>query len=596
MIQRLEFILWHYFAVVVFLIACSALGFGVFRFFLKTDGGLGKIEHAILLTWGMGINICVLQALAISGHLNVKWIVLFLSAELLVGIFYCKNAWPQRLQLKKVREKIPASKQWMIYLTIALAFPLLLMPLKPPVDWDGVMYHLPHAKEWMLTGHLDVHPWLRYPWFPYNFDLLFSAALALYDDTFAILLHASAGWIVGWLIFHFGMKYFEFWTACIATTIWFHLAGSQFDNATNDMGLTLFIVASMMSFYLWIRHNHQTKWLWMAAFLLGVAIGTKYQALIYFPVFCAALVFFKCKPRQWLAVLLLISIPCIYWYGRNLLFTGDPFNPLGGKIFGFTDWNLGDYQFQMDDITRNHQWPHWLLWAAPLALFNQRIADSRCKKLLVIFCSYAFICWIATSHYPRYLMPAYPMLALMAGCGWIWLFRALHSWLEASSTNKTFKIAFSRYLFIAFWVVILFFATCTAIIKSYKYWGQVASTPAIREEILQKHISGYPVLSYIQKMPEVKIYQFGLEDALYYAPSQTWGDHFGQGRYRDFASLTPEALAQRLSAQGFNALLIHTERWPDIDSKPTFACYFSLLKSETPVKLYKIKPSPDREC
>jgi hypothetical protein len=597
MIQKFEFILLHYFSVAAFLLASWAISFSILSRFLIANCNYGKLEHTILIALGMGINICVIQWMAILGHLNGKWIVVLIAIELLIGCLSGSTESPLTLsKIKNAWRKLSFNRKMMIAFIFLFTFPILLMPFKPPVDWDGVMYHLPHAKEWVLSGNLDVHPWLRYPWFPYNFDLLFSAAIAVYDDILAILLHASTGWIVGWLIFHFGTKYFEFWVACLATIIWFWLAGSQFDNATNDMGLTLFMFVVVISLYLWILNNHQTQWLWTSAFLMGVAIGTKYQSLIYLPIFIAVLVYWKCKPRQWFTVLLLLTIPCIYWYGRNALLTGDPFNPLGGKLFGFTDWNLDDYKYQLNDIALNHKWPHWILWAAPLALFNRKVKDLQCKKLTLIFITYSFIFWLATSHYPRYLMPVYPLIAIMAGCGWLWLLSALQFLIKTLLVNTNLKIISSSKLLVIFWSAILLLAASNALIKSYKYWGKVAANSSIKEEILQKNISGYAVLSFIKKMPEVKIYQFGLEDALYYAPSQTWGDHFGPGRYRDYAFLTPEVLARKLNEQGFEELLIHTERWPDIASKPSFDCYFSLLKSESYVRLYRIKPQLEYKC
>ena len=43
-------------------------------------------------------------------------------------------------------------------------------------------------------------------------------------------------------------------------------------------------------------------------------------------------------------------LPCIYWYARNAVMTGDPFNPIGARLFGFTNWNAADYKHQFDDV------------------------------------------------------------------------------------------------------------------------------------------------------------------------------------------------------------------------------------------------------
>ena len=39
--------------------------------------------------------------------------------------------------------------------------PTLLAPLSPPMAWDELAYHLPHAREWARSGRLVVTDWLR---------------------------------------------------------------------------------------------------------------------------------------------------------------------------------------------------------------------------------------------------------------------------------------------------------------------------------------------------------------------------------------------------------------------------------------------------
>ena len=72
---------------------------------------------------------------------------------------------------------------------------------------------------------------------------------------------------------------------------------------------------------------------------MGVAVGSKYQALFFLPFLAMTLVLVDRRPSTLLLVLVCLVVPCGYWYARNAIMTGDPFNPLGGKLFGFTDWN-----------------------------------------------------------------------------------------------------------------------------------------------------------------------------------------------------------------------------------------------------------------
>lgn len=92
---------------------------------------------------------------------------------------------------------------------------------------------------------------------------------------------------------------------------------------------------------------------WLVAFLFCVAAGSKYQVLWLLPLFGAALLRrhrlqgpgwrMRSGWPTWRGAALAFALPCMYWYARNALLTGEPFNPLGGRLLGFTDWNLDDY-------------------------------------------------------------------------------------------------------------------------------------------------------------------------------------------------------------------------------------------------------------
>ena len=51
--------------------------------------------------------------------------------------------------------------------------------------------------------------------------------------------------------------------------------------------------------------------------------------------------------------------------------TGDPFNPIGAKLFGFSNWNLADYKNQVEDVRLHAGLPNLLIWAVLLAPFSE---------------------------------------------------------------------------------------------------------------------------------------------------------------------------------------------------------------------------------
>ncbi len=593
MIDKIAYAASHYFALLIFLCACWGAGHVLLRRLdsnaAPLDPGEKPLRHGIASALGIGLYICLVQWLAIAGQLRILPLVVALA----IGLVLCMLEWralPARTGPALAQRWNAANwaERGTVLLVALLVLPTLAAPLCPPLAWDEVMYHLPHAQQWALNGKLSVNEWLRYPWFPFNADLLFSAALLMYDDVLPHLLSALAAWLTAFLVYQAGKRYAGTSVALIAAIIFLSLVREEFGNAMIDTSATLFVFAGCLVFHLWQQQPQRRALLAIAALLLGVAAGIKYQVLQVLPLLAIALLVRTRSPRNWLIATAGLLLPCAYWYVRNYLLTGDPFNPIGGKLFGFSDWNLGDYEFQFADLKHHAAWPSWVIWPALLAPFIAKVRRTPGATAAMTLSALSLVAWLLTSRYPRYLMPFYPVLALLSAAVWHWLFvtacKLLARGRESGLQNKAA---------IACVALALLVVLPISLKKVHKNWQQVASTAKARDAILQREITGYPVLAYLRDHPMGRSYQFGLEDSLYYAPLRTGGDHFGPGRYRDFASLAPADLAMALRRAGYASLLIHGERWPGINTRPGFAQYFMLVRQEGPVSLYQIiEPIP----
>lgn len=568
----LSFVLSQYAQLVLFIAACWGLGT------LLWPASDLATRQPLRIALGMGLVICALQVLAIAGLLTTASVLLVIGFGLVAAALQTRQLTWLRLALG-----------WPLLLLLLATLPTLLAPLRPPLAWDALMYHLPHAREWALTGHLGVHEWLRYPWFPYNFDLLFSASLVLGNDVLPQLIHASTGWVTAWLLYRLAMQHLPApagAAAALATVFWLVTSRSHYSAAYVDMGIALFLTAAFALMLASIRPPGRTA-VWLAAFLLGVAAGSKYQVLGLIPLFGAALLLrHRLQGRgwrihsewpTWLGAALCFALPCLYWYIRNALLTGDPFNPLGGRLLGFSDWNLDDYLWQFQDLRNHAGWPHWALWpalAAPLLRPLRRIPALRAAWLVA---AYMTLVWLLSSRYPRYLLPAYPFISLLSAAVCVQLLRQL----PASIGQRVTAVL------VALLVLTLGFIGARSIAKS---WPLIAPTAAAREAVLQQQVAGHQVWRYLQEHPETKLYQMGLEDSLYYAPRATWGDVFGPWRYRDYQNLSPQPLHHKLKTEGFTALAIHTGRAPTVAQQSAFLQYFELMLVDGEVSLYRLRP------
>ena len=582
--SSLAFVLSNYLTLLISLFSCWGLG-RIGLKLIRTESGLQKeiyskgLHDSLALALGVGFAATSFQALLIAGIFQRNNILLIISVGL---VFALLEFFRDSRRLNKFimhRHLWTPAHRLALGMVFIIGMPTLFAPLRPPIAWDEIMYHLPHAKQWAESGSLTVNYWLRYPWFPYNFDLLFSASFLFDNDVFPHLIHASAGWMVAWLIYEIAALYANRVVAGLAAAGWLYLTIDQYGQADVDMGVTLWLLAGCVAFWRgW--ESRLCSWWVLSAFFIGLAAGSKYQVLGILPILTLALAWRERRLKIWLMAGIAFAIPCAYWYVRNAILAGDPVAPMGGRIFGFTDWNIEDYRTQFEDLRIHAGFPDPILWTAPLVFISAAARHNRALVAAGILALSQFLIWAMTSRYPRYLMPVYPFLLLLTAQGWYTISLLIKArWSTAW--------IWTRFQNISLFLFGLSFCA-TSVKSSYEHIQLIAFTPEHREAILMNRISGYRVASYLRDHPVKKLYQFSMEDAIYYLPSPTWGEVFGPWRYKDYI-LAPAVLRKKLLDQDFDALVVHTLRIPSLASSQDFDRYFELLTSDGVVALYRIR-------
>ena len=552
----------------------------------RGDAWLGL---ALSCALGIGVFVLLLQGLGIVGWLRPAATMALLLAALAAAAMRTPAAW-RRLRAVPPAPAPTLAERTMRWVVAGAVVVCLIEPLSPPFAFDEMMYHLPWARETALSGRIGIHDWLRYPWFPYNYNLLYAAALPWMGDVFPHLLHALAGWLSAAIVYRLAVLYTDRIVAGMAVVIL--LAVGEYANALIDMAVALFVVAACAALWIWQEDPgggaaRPTRWLVLAAFFLGVAAGSKYQALTFLPLLGLWVLWRERRPGPLALGLAAFLLPCIYWYARNWLQTGDPFNPIGARVFGFTNWNPADYQQQLDDVRAHASLPNVMFWALLVVPFGVFWKARPAVRAAFAFGVWSLVVWVLTSRYPRYMMASFPILAWLGAMGW----RQLYLWGAGLVRSRAPGLAGGRRPAMAAGALVAVLAAA-GLSRFAAHWRIISPTPQTREAFLRQQVPGYEVLSYLRAHPVPdKLYQVVLNDALYYAGAPAWGDVFGPYRYADYVYLPADELARKLAAQGFGRIVIRTDLAPYIHTKPGFDRRFQLIAEQGSVKAYRILPA-----
>ncbi|SDW64774.1 ArnT family glycosyltransferase [Thiocapsa roseopersicina] len=550
------------------------------------DAGL---RSSLRLAAGIGVFVVSLFLLAATGLLVSNAILLLVLSGLVAAAAH-------GLTVVRSSRKIPVSvrpgqvspREWFWILLILLSvIPLLTRALQIPFQFDELMYHLPTARDWAREGGLTVNESLRYPLSAFNFHLLYAAALVLGNDVFPHLIHAFAGVLVAVGVYSVGRRYFDRRTGFVAAlqtiiaTLWFY------ETAYVDLGVGLFLFFGFVALAL-AYEQQDARWIYLAAFFAGLAVGTKYQGLFYLPVLVLLALAVERRPSVLVRASLVLFFVGGYWYLRNLWISGDPLHPIGGRFFGYWLWNADDLRAQYRDLDGVRGWPEWYLCVAAASVFFLKGSSGIYRGLVAAVLGSALI-WILVSGYPRYLVPVYPLLALLSA----FVFVRVSDLIGLGRRVGALWARLGKRWRVALPSILLLIIGFSYIDDAKLAWGRIAPTADARDAVLRQRSAAYEILSDVDPDDGLRVFQLGFEGEIYYFPVPVTGDWFGPGRYSEVARRLGKGaeLAGYLASMDTNALLINRRHpsFADLALDPDIDRYFTLVRRTDRVELYRLK-------
>ncbi len=526
------------------------------NFFLST---LWTEKFFVTSVIGIGVCILLLFLLALFGFLTPVMVVVFFSFAP-AYLLWTNDKNKTFFALSVTYEGI-ISHAGIISIILFLLFTDTYLVFFPETSSDAMRYHLPYARFYVENHGLAINEFLRYPVFTHNINLIFSLGYLFENknqgDVLARLFNIYFMTLLLLGLYSLTLKNFGKITAFIACLILIKVKMLRIImiSAYVDTGLSLFIFACVYFMYMW-QKTKQRHWLTLSAFILGIALGTKYLALAWL-VPLTVWVFFTCKNTKLTAkfffTALLFGSP---WYIRNIIIAGNPIHPFAQDVFGYWVWTANDIVAQKKQLLTTFgvekslvnliKLP-WLLgterffvkshlgWVliAGIPLLALAYKMDKFFKHMAVFVLFSLIFWFYSAQFLRYFTAILPFLAIFAAYPLGLLFRM---------TDKI-SILKNKILITLLSIGFLYYASHT-LYKHFYYlnkWRPLPQSDYDWQNILEKRDSYYPFAKILNGKNISRVLNLGKTRLNYTFDGLVMGDWFGLANFHQIATSVKNA-------------------------------------------------------
>jgi hypothetical protein len=327
----------------------------------------------------------------------------------------------------------------------------LLLVLTPAIGKDALIYHLAVPKLFLKHHGIYFVPGNIFAYYPLNSEMLFTLGLALRGDVLAKGVHFVMALSILLGMWQFARHHISEISYIPVALLVFYSIPSVFvasHTAYNDLTVSFYAFLAVYAFINWFSRR-ENAWLILCAVFSGLAVSTKYTALLL-PLLGCLGILWACRHdrvnNRHTSLLVLTYLACTVvagspFYVKNWIMTGNPFYPFLYGIFHGRGWDpeqarlydlfvhslgmgrgLWDYLLLPWNVSINARMhspqfdgilgPVFIL-TLPFAVGMRRIAVG--AKIAMAYCLFTFMFWASSAQQIRYLIPVFPFLAIMTG-------------------------------------------------------------------------------------------------------------------------------------------------------------------------------------
>ena len=353
--------------------------------------------------------------------------------------------------IKSENKKFALSYKAVWVLLGILIFINLCMSFVPELFYDSLYHHLGIPNYYIIKHKILPLRYVIASFYPPGMEMLYLMAMLLSGDILAKLIHFSCGILTLIAIYHFCKKYFNRLIGLISCAIFYTVPIVSINSwATgNDVCLAFIFMLSLWAMIEFFnKDQHQKKWLFLSAILAGFCMSIKYPALFsvlglmsfafLYDVFGK-----KSSLSKSLKMILIYGLIALAvtspWLIRNFVYIKNPFFPFfcklsggeylqirqGASIFYDTLHTFGKISevltspwfLTMKGYDSLHFVGPLFLLLIPLFFFIKR--KEKIAWHLFNFSLLAYFFFLLATKKPRYLMPAFPAMSIIAAYGLI---------------------------------------------------------------------------------------------------------------------------------------------------------------------------------
>ena len=402
----------------------------------------------------------------------------------------------------------------------------------PPFFYDALSYHLAVPHKYLLQHGFHFLPAHYLSNYPANLGMLFTIAMSFGGGMLAKLLAWSFAPFSALSVYAFVSQQWGRQMALIAAAIITCIPGVMIVSTLTsiDLAVMSYSFLSVYAVLLWCR-SHQKQWFIYAGICCGLAVGTKYTAIVV--TWCSLLILITLhtsiiKKRDNLSSvknILLFStlVICVLspWLIKNMLYTGNPLFPFFNNLFQSNTSQFHNYSQVMQRIGNpvhalfyNRSWINGVVliatspWKATMAVYGaggkigiifllclpwailiKKDDDEIWHLMILIGCMWS--AWVLVLPWMlRFVFPIFPLLSILS---------AYILWRLPFSTKAKRWSMYGLYGALIYHFL-LFVGETTTILHPYSYLFSNQTT----ENFLIRHgVTYYPIAQWInQNLPQ----------------------------------------------------------------------------------------------